>query len=709
MRPAATSPPPNWRNITVVGTPPPANDGGGIAYDAHSGYVVWAGGSVAGVAETFTYANGTWTNLTPTLAGSPPATPGGVLAADPAQDAAVLVGEYIGSLTLGTWAFANGSWTNLTATSGTPPAAREDPSWAYDASDGQMVLFGGLSGGTVLSDTWTFGATGWSQATPVTHPSPRWSAGLAYDGADNDLILEGGVYGSAYENDTWAWSGTTWSELPGADAPAGLSVARDALAAAPGGTVVSFGGLGCAPTFGVCNETYEFVGGVWTTLASQRTPPPRLGLELVYDARDGYDLGFGGAIAIGVSSEQTWALGGPVVAWLEIEPAVVQPPLESYFVTTALGGYGDYSYVYSGTRIDCVTANVSSLPCFLDLDDSGNSTVFVKVTDQEGNTTSASAPFDVYLPLIAFDVLSAFVVDAGEPVNYSIVVDAPSVGVNFTWSGLPPDCPFTYVRNFTCASDSVGFYAIDCVVVDSFGAFFLTQTYSLNISPRPFIVAWPDRTSGNPPLDVQFNSIITGGTVPFTYSWKFGDGATSDLPNPFHTYTSSGSFPVDLSVTDGAGVTTNWSSTLAIEVGSALAARIIDSSTVWLAPAQVQLSAVISGGVAPFAYAWTLGNGGTSTLPNLTATYVTPGAYTIALTVTDHDGLVVSTSTIIAVLGGTSTTGGSVGGAPAWELAAVGALTLLGGLIAGVWYGDLRRSRLGPEPEDVSDSAPEDG
>jgi PKD repeat protein len=698
LEPSGTSgPPPNWRNLTTAGTPPPSNEGGGLAYDAHSGYVVWVGGSVSGTSETFSYTNGTWTNLTTHLTSSPPSTPGGMVAADPALDAVLLVGAYTGSATLGTWAFANGTWTNLTSTIGPGPGFREDGSLAWDPATSTVVLFGGLGVGVGLSDTWTFNETAWSQAAPATHPSPRWSAGLAFDGTDDALVLEGGVYGTVYETDTWTWSGSTWTEVVGADAPDGLSVGRDAIAAVPGGDVVGFGGLGCSATYGVCNGTYEFSGDAWTAVASQNAPPPRFGLQLVYDGHDGYDLAIGGAVAVDVDSNLSWALGGPVVAWLHIEPSIAQPPTEAYFVTAAGGGYGVYSYLYSGTHIDCLTANVSALPCYLDLDDAGNSTVTVQVTDQRGNSSSSSGPFDVLLPLYAYDDISAFVADVGEPVNFSIVVDPPSIGVNFTWSGLPSDCPYTYLRNFTCASDRAGFYAINCLVLDSFGASFLTETYSLNISARPTIVAWPDRTSGSAPLPVQFESILTGGTVPFTYAWSFGDGGTSTLPDPLYTYTTGGSYPVSLAVTDGAGVVTNWSSRISIEVGASLGVVISDQATVWEAPAQVQLSATVSGGVGPYGYAWTLGNGATSTLSNLTANYTTPGAYTISLTVTDHDGLVASTSTVIAVLGSVGSTGGSTGGAPLWEIGAVAALGVIGGLLAGVWYGENRRTR--PEPE----------
>ena len=53
---------------------------------------------------------------------------------------------------------------------------------------------------------------------------------------------------------------------------------------------------------------------------------------------------------------------------------------------------------------------------------------------------------------------------------------------------------------------------------------------------------------------IQFNSNVTNGTAPFKYTWNFGDGATSILQNPTHSYTSLGcgmaSFQVTLTVTD---------------------------------------------------------------------------------------------------------------------------------------------------------------
>jgi PKD repeat protein len=49
---------------------------------------------------------------------------------------------------------------------------------------------------------------------------------------------------------------------------------------------------------------------------------------------------------------------------------------------------------------------------------------------------------------------------------------------------------------------------------------------------------------------VDFTSSSVGGA---TFSWTFGDGSTSAIENPTHTYTTAGTFDVTLVVTNAAG------------------------------------------------------------------------------------------------------------------------------------------------------------
>ncbi|MCE5298108.1 MAG: PKD domain-containing protein [Methanoregulaceae archaeon] len=58
-------------------------------------------------------------------------------------------------------------------------------------------------------------------------------------------------------------------------------------------------------------------------------------------------------------------------------------------------------------------------------------------------------------------------------------------------------------------------------------------------------------TSGPAPLAIRFSD--NSSNTPTSWSWEFGDGATSTSQNPVHTYLSEGSYTVNLTVSNTAG------------------------------------------------------------------------------------------------------------------------------------------------------------
>ncbi|MFN7971425.1 MAG: PKD domain-containing protein [Acidobacteriota bacterium] len=60
--------------------------------------------------------------------------------------------------------------------------------------------------------------------------------------------------------------------------------------------------------------------------------------------------------------------------------------------------------------------------------------------------------------------------------------------------------------------------------------------------------------SGVAPLNVAFTDLSRGG--PTSWSWDFGDGATSAAQNPVHAYRDAGTYTVTLVATNGAGAST---------------------------------------------------------------------------------------------------------------------------------------------------------
>tara|TARA_Y100000310_G_scaffold60402_1_gene55742 strand:- start:255 stop:3929 length:3675 start_codon:yes stop_codon:yes gene_type:complete len=62
-------------------------------------------------------------------------------------------------------------------------------------------------------------------------------------------------------------------------------------------------------------------------------------------------------------------------------------------------------------------------------------------------------------------------------------------------------------------------------------------------------------TEGYTPLEVTFTDLsIAGDTNVVSWYWDFGDGATSSVQNPFHTYYVPGDYTVSLTATDANGL-----------------------------------------------------------------------------------------------------------------------------------------------------------
>ncbi len=151
-----------------------------------------------------------------------------------------------------------------------------------------------------------------------------------------------------------------------------------------------------------------------------------------------------------------------------------------------------------------------------------------------------------------------------------------------------------------------------------------------------------DPLSGPAPLEVQFTDQSTG-TAPFTYAWDFeNDGVIdSTLQNPKFTYTTQGTYAVNLTVTNGVGSDSELR-TGDITVNAPLippTAAFISDIQSGTAPLTVRFTDQ-STGSAPLTYAWDFDNDGITenTTQGPSYTYTTAGTYTVNLTVTNGAG-----------------------------------------------------------------------
>ncbi len=211
-------------------------------------------------------------------------------------------------------------------------------------------------------------------------------------------------------------------------------------------------------------------------------------------------------------------------------------------------------------------------------------------------------------------------------------------------------------------------------------------TYTVTVSgfnvpfgPQPFaiVVEGAGTTTAQPPV-ASFTSSCTDLSCDFTdtstdlnnnivsWSWEFGDGSGSTQQNPSHAYTTAGSYTVELTVTDGDGLSDTTTDTVTVTdpVGNNPPTASFASSCVDLGCDFTDTSTDGDGSVVT--RSWDFGDGNTSTAQNPSHSYATAGDYTVTLTVTDDDGATDATSNLVTVtdpVGGTDLHVGDLDGA----------------------------------------------
>ncbi len=110
------------------------------------------------------------------------------------------------------------------------------------------------------------------------------------------------------------------------------------------------------------------------------------------------------------------------------------------------------------------------------------------------------------------------------------------------------------VRNPQYTFTGVGLYTVKLVVSNASGSDTRIRTNYIGVStPPPGVNFTASPPSGIRPLTVQFTDTSTGS--PTAWAWDFDNNGTTDstLPSPTHTYTTSGTYSVKLTVTNAGG------------------------------------------------------------------------------------------------------------------------------------------------------------
>lgn len=465
-------------------------------------------------------------------------------------------------------------------------------------------------------------------SAPLVTPMGRWtnlnatggySLGIAFgaladDPVDGYVVLFGGENTTAYVNQTWVFNGSAWSELTPANSPSPREL--PAMSWDPvDGYVLLFGGdwYDSTNTQHVFGDTWSFVGGVWTSHAVRSGPAPATAPDLAYSPSEGGMVLFGGYNASLAYFSVTWLYAGG--SWTQLHPASSPPARADAALVedTADGSLLMFGGVGSGASFNDTWRYASHTWTNISPTASpparwGTSHAWDPVDGcllMQGGIDGTSVLHDTW----------AFC--GGAWVHPSLSLDpGPRWGTGSAWDST---------LQFFVVYSGINYLMTGTQYADTW-AFLPSVRATPNAVPAPSEVGVP----------VSFTANGAGGSPPYSYSWSFGDGGTSTVTNPSHTYSSSGNFLVNVTITDRASATSiaqyglSVHPAVTVQVGAASHASVGQN---------VKINATAVGGVGPFSYAWQFTGGATASGASVSLPFASAGSYTATVTVTDALGI----------------------------------------------------------------------
>lgn len=184
-----------------------------------------------------------------------------------------------------------------------------------------------------------------------------------------------------------------------------------------------------------------------------------------------------------------------------------------------------------------------------------------------------------------------------------------------------------------------GFYTITFTASNSTGSDTIEKVNLINVKGEgePIAKFSSEPQTGFNPLTCNFRDLSSGNIG--ALRWDFGDGETSSLQNPSHTYKKPGIFTAKLSV-DGPNGTDEEAKTIDVldgaGSGSSLMAAFVGSPRLGVPGTEVVFTDLSSGKVA--GWLWDFGDNGISTAQNPKHIYTENSVYSVSLTVFNNDG-----------------------------------------------------------------------
>src|SRR5438874_9937283 len=344
----------------------------------------------------------------------------------------------------------------------------------------------------------------------------------------------------------------------------------------------------------------------------------------------------------------------PLSASFAFSPTSPQVGQTVSFTGSASGGTPPYTF--SWTFGDSGTGSGSSVTHTYQA--AGSYTIVLTVTDASGQTASSTQTVTVSNPppptLTASFTYNPSSPLVGQQVTFSASASGGTTPYSFSWSFGDGSTSANNPTSHTYSSP--GTFTVTLTVKDSSSSQqTATSQQSVTVTSPPPLTSSFSFTPSTPQTGQQitFTASASGGTTPYSYSWMFGDGSSGTGSTVMHAYALAGTFTVVLTVKDSGSpqqtVTSQQSVTVTSPPPPPLSASFTFNPSSPDAGQAVSFTGSASGGVSPYSYSWSFGDGGTASRSSVSHTFQSAGTYTVALTINDSAGQTAKSSQTIMV------------------------------------------------------------
>ena len=293
------------------------------------------------------------------------------------------------------------------------------------------------------------------------------------------------------------------------------------------------------------------------------------------------------------------------------------------FINTSQDGGDDEENVSYAWHFGDETSSTAPHPTHI-YDAVGSYVVSLTVTNSFASDTFSDTVLITDVPIGGLAVENDSPTALGSATTLSATT-ASGTNVSYLWalgdgtSGVGPAVTHVY--------GAVGSYTVVVTATNGRGSDMVTDTVTIVDEPIGGLsILYSDPTYLG--SSTAFTAVITAGTN-LSFLWDFGDGVTSSLRNPEHTYGAVGDYAVVLTATNGWGSQV-WGDTISVGDVPLGGLNIRHNGSIMLGEPAVFTATVTAG--TNVIYNWHMGDGNTEVGAYLVHTYADPGTYSVTVT-----------------------------------------------------------------------------